>query len=164
MKTSGISGYRIAGLSMAAVFLLPQIAYANPITAPLFIVPSPVRFILANMIVGALEGLVIGFYNRIEKFSACLMMTAANLFSAFLWASAVEHGPLNASMYWFNAGLKESWPHWTMYFLAAVVLEAPFCGLLLRDEYRPIRQTIKSTILAQAVSYTAIIAWFSMAR
>jgi hypothetical protein len=164
MKPYGISWYRIVGLASMAVFLLPKIACANPVTAPLFIVPSPIRFILANMIVGVLEGLVIGFYNRIEKFPSSLMMTAANLFSALVWAAAVEHGPPNASTDWFNAGLSQSWPHWTIYFLAAVVLEAPFCALLLRDEYQPIRQTVKSTVLAQAVSYSAIIAWFSMAR
>jgi hypothetical protein len=71
MKTSGIWRYRAAGWAVAALLFLPAMAYGNPITISELLVPYPVRFILANVVIGILEGLVIRIVNKIEILPCC---------------------------------------------------------------------------------------------
>lgn len=164
MKTSVLYWNRMAGWAGAAILLLPGTAFGNPITYSLLLVPHPARFILANVIIGILEGLVIGILNQIEKISCCLMMMVANLCSALLWQRIVEYGEPAASIVLPNDSWGGSLSHWTGYFLAAVILEAPFCGWLVRHEFPWLWQTVKSTLLAQAVSYGAILIWLTLVK
>jgi len=150
------------GWAIAVILFLPEAAFANPITFPLLLISNTLLFVVANGIIGILEGCVIGLYNKIEIRPCCFWMTAANFCSAMLWAYGAELADPAAGMDWLQDGGLTYAFHWLVYFLAAVVLEAPFCWWLLQDEERPFRQTVKSALLAQACSYAAVMAWFAL--
>ena len=152
---------------LLCILAIAETACANPITPPVLLPGASglIRFLFANAIIGLLEGLLIaqcfGTYHR----SAIVIMILANCFSGvmgFVLADLMPENPLRFGTYAFV----ESWLTLILailaYFVAAVVLEWPFCYWLLRFHDRHMRAASLACITAQAGSYLVLIVFFNM--
>ena len=163
-------------LVLASVLLcivaLPDTAYANPVTSFVFSLPRTVfglfRFLYGNAIIGMLEGLLIAGCFGTDRKSTVLTMILANCFSGAMgfvcehYIGIMPENPL-------RLGTDASAGSWLTlivaflaYFVAAVVLEWPFCYWLVRFHDCRMRAASFVCVTAQAGSYLALIPVFSL--
>lgn len=160
--TSFVMKYRSRLWFAVVVFMaLPQSAWANAGTPLMW--AGMIHLVVGNVMIGVLEGLLLGWLFSMPRGKAIGAMIAANYASAwlgglFIRGAIVEALPMDLTNGWF----------WFWFMVVAtygltLLLEWPFIAWGLRGTQNWLKRSIRASFVVQGASYVLLFGWYWMA-
>ncbi|MDF7824440.1 hypothetical protein P4B35_10485 [Pontiellaceae bacterium B12227] len=144
----------------ATLLLIPFCAQANAGTPLMW--AGMLHLMFGNLLIGILEGLLLGWLFKAPKGKAISLLIAANYLSAWAGAFLVERLTRLPDI------TIENLKPWLIFFfvlafILTLLIELPFFRAALRKRERSFRAAIKPTVLIHLISYALLTVWYGMA-
>lgn len=144
----------------AAVLSAPALALANAGTPLMW--AGMLHLMFGNLLIGILEGLLLGWLFKAPKLKAVGILILANYLSA--WAG----GFLLSWLCRFPDITIENLKPWLIFFFVlafalTLLIELTFFRMALRKAERSFRAAIKPTFLIHLISYALLTVWYGLA-
>ena len=138
--------------------LLPSTAFANAGTPLMWATMG--HLVIGNALIGAFEGLLLSALLKTPRIRGVLALIAANYTSAWIGgvlltgqlADHVEITIENLRLWFCLLALAA--------FVLTLLIEFPFCWLLVRKQDHSIRKALKATLLINLASYLVLFGWY----
>lgn len=141
--------------------LLPSTALANAGTPLMW--ATMIHLVLGNAIIGAAEGLLLSGLIKTPPLRSVGLLIGANYISAWMGGIALTGRladsadiTIESLRFWFGVLVVAA-------FIVTLLIEFPFCWLLVRKQEHAIRKALKATLLINLASYVLLFGWYWLA-
>lgn len=155
---SGSMRSRLPFIFLFFAALLPSTAFANAGTPLMWATMG--HLVIGNALIGTVEGLLVSALLKTSRPLSGIVFVGANYASAWIGgvlltgqlADRVDITIENLRL-WFCLLVLAA-------FVLTLLIEFPFCWLLVRKQDRSIRKALKATLLINLASYLVLFGWY----
>ncbi len=153
-------------LLFVVLMVIPAAVWADAGTPLMW--ASMIHLVVGNAVLGCIEGLILAWVFGLKKAKTLSLMVVANYFSMLVGMGAITGlgsvivGEYLGEQILFYA-LAFVWCMLGVSFLLTIILELPFCWIIMGEKENRFQLSFKASLIAQVVSYILLVPMYWLA-